>query len=202
MLSGCHVERVRDVPASIQYAQKADTRVEGPFFFGSRETRKREFDAVSELQTRSVVEVLQENPGQWRAVRVLRELRGLVMPQRSSRTLLYYIWGKTGCGKTQMMRRFLPYVSVYWKDGSKWWNGYDQQDIVVVDEYHGLFNSSELLRFGDASPFTVEYKGGVVQFNSYAVVFLSNLPPGDTIFLHSNDDVVEAIGRRFCLIRL
>ena len=200
LLPGVHVERVRDIELSRSYAQKEDTRIEGPFFFGKLKERKREFNAISELARRSVSEVLEDYPEYWRSVQCLRIIRALSMPARKLRTGLVYVWGKTGCGKTSMMLRMSKHLDVFWYNhSSRWWCGYEQQPIVVVDEYHGSFKASELLRFGDSTPFQLEIKGGSVQFDSVLVVFLSNLSPDKTVFVH-DEEINNALRRRFSLV--
>lgn len=202
LLPGAHIERVRDLHSSRKYAQKDESRVEGPWFFGSCEERKRKLDVVSFLKGGTVVELLQEEPHLWRSVCSLQQVRAMMMPKRSEKTYMFYIFGDTGCGKTTMMKRFGQYMSIYWKDHSKWWTGYEQQDIVVYDEYNNEFAHNDLLRFGDDTPMFVEYKGGVINFSSMMMVFLSNLHPAVTIFSHHDDKIVEALGRRFVVIRL
>lgn len=202
LLSGAHVERVRELEASRKYAQKEGSRVDGPWFVGRVEEGKRKFDAVCLLKTSSVEYVISENPGLWRSVRALRDIRSMFMPKRKELTGLVYIHGPTGCGKSYKMTRFAKFMDLYYQDSTKWWNGYEQQPIVVVDEYHGEFSHKFMLRLGDYTPLQVETKGGSVEFNSIWVVFLSNLPPEQTVFTSPYDSVNQALRRRFSIISM
>lgn len=200
MLPGAHIERVRDVKGSIAYAQKVESRVSGPFTYGCRGSGGEKLDIVRAVKVKRVEEIVSEHPSLWYRVRSLQLLRSVSLPKRDCKTELYYVFGKSGCGKTLMVSRMAKYMDVYFQDGSKWWTGYEQEPLVVVDEYHGQFDTRFLLKLGDYTPFHVETKGGYVQFNSEAVVFLSNLPPEDTLFSNVSSEVVIALKRRFRII--
>lgn len=202
LLPKAHIERVRDVDKSRSYAQKEESRVDGPFFIGEIGKRKQVVDVVSELKKRRAIDVVCEHTSLWWRLHSMQRLECALQARnvRTTRTELFYVYGKTGCGKTMMASRFGKLLSTYWHQGDKWWDGYMQQDLVIVDEFHGqCFDNRLLLKLGDYTPLQLQTKGGQVQFNSVAVIFLSNLPPEDTIFL-GKDEVVDALKRRFRVI--
>lgn len=201
LLSGCHVERARDFEACLRYVSKSESRVDGPWEFGSRGTGSGSLDVTAYLCNRSVKGLLLDVPSLWRSVRSLQTVRGMMMKARSERTGLVYLWGATGAGKTFMMNRFSKYMDVFWYNQSGWWCGYDQQPIVVVDEFHGQMDARFILKLGDYTPLSVPIKGGMVQFDSILVVFLSNLDPEKTVFLHG-DEINAALRRRFSVIQV
>lgn len=203
MLPGAHVERCRNIEASRKYASKEESRIAGPFLIGQDRKRKSTVDVLSQLKSSRVTDVLDDNPHLWRSVQCMQRVSVvyLNLNKRSERTFLCYVYGDTGCGKTYMMHRFMSVSRVYWHNGSQWWDNYAQEPIVVVDEYHGQFDHRLVLRLGDRTPMQVPIKGGFVEFNSFMVVFLSNLPPEQTLFLHHSDSVINAMKRRFSIIR-
>lgn len=41
-------------------------------------------------------------------------------------------WGSTGTGKTRGVRERFP--EAYLKSNTKWWDGYNGEDVVILDE--------------------------------------------------------------------
>ena len=58
----------------------------------------------------------------------------------------------------------------------KWWDGYEGQDVVVIDEFYGWFEWDYLLRLTDRYPLILEGKAisGGFQFTSKIIIFTSN----------------------------
>lgn len=107
-----------------------------------------------------------------------RSYRRLHAPKRNwPMELIFYI-GPSGTGKTRNASDTYP--DAYWKPAGKWWDGYDGQETVIVDEMYGhRFPFSDLLRLTDRYPYSVEVKGGVIEFTSRRIVFTSNQEPED-----------------------
>lgn len=59
----------------------------------------------------------------------------------------------------------------------KWWDGYDGQRVVVMDDFAGNIPFKELLKLADYYPHRVEVKGGVRTFSSKIIVITSNTRP-------------------------
>ena len=67
------------------------------------------------------------------------------------------------------------FPDAYWKScGDKWWDDYDFQEVVIIDEYYGWLPYSYLLRLLDRYPLNVESKGGMLNFNPKQVWICSN----------------------------
>jgi len=198
LLAGSHVERVRDIGGALAYCEKEDTRVSGPYKLGLFMDSSNAESVLIRLRSERVKSVMEREPSLWRSVRALREIRLMQMPKRKEKTQLIYLWGPTGCGKTSTIRERVG-DDVYYHDGSQWWDNYDQETTVVVDEYRGSFPTQLLLKLGDFTPLKVPVKGGYVEFNSVRVIFISNLGPGDTMFLKEDSATAEALARRFVL---
>ena len=61
---------------------------------------------------------------------------------------------------------------------NKWWNGYEGQDVVVLDDIRADFAKyHELLTLLDKYPHKVEIKGGYMQFNSPRIYITSPHTP-------------------------
>lgn len=107
----------------------------------------------------------------------LQRLRTLSLRPRNFKTLVFWLHGPTGTGKTA--KAFERFPDAYWKmGGNKWWDGYDAHQTVIIDDYRkDLCPFHELLRLLDRYPHQVECKGGTVQFVSRHIVITSPYPP-------------------------
>uniref|UniRef100_UPI004048ADC4 RNA helicase domain-containing protein n=1 Tax=Polynucleobacter sp. TaxID=2029855 RepID=UPI004048ADC4 len=56
----------------------------------------------------------------------------------------------------------------YWKPPTtKWWDGYDGESDIIIDDYRRDFCTfADLLRLLDRYPLQVEVKGGTINFNA------------------------------------
>jgi len=72
--------------------------------------------------------------------------------------------GNSGSGKTRSVYDCWDINEIYQKDGSKWWNGYDGQQVILLDDWAGSdeIPPVELLKILDRYPHRVQTKGGYV----------------------------------------
>jgi len=92
--------------------------------------------------------------------------------ERSWNTRPVIFFGPTRTGKTVKMKELATEAAAalgqrpYYKtDSDKWWPKYSGESIICIEEMDGsLFTFAELKRFFDASPLTVQTKGGDQEF--------------------------------------
>lgn len=101
--------------------------------------------------------------------------REFVRSHRSEPTELHIHWGATGTGKSKYCRDHYP--EAYWKPFGKWWDDYDGQETVVIDEFYGWLPFSVLLRLADWTPLYVPNKGGFAKFTAKRIIITSNADP-------------------------
>ncbi|AKV62280.1 putative replication initiation protein [Hermit crab associated circular genome] len=107
------------------------------------------------------------------------------------------IWlhGPPGCGKSHLARTVSPYL----KAQNKWWDGYANEEYVLIDDFDkgGKCLGHYLKLWADKYECTGEIKGATVALNHRKFIITSNYHP-DEIF---DDDSVllEAITRRFSI---
>lgn len=96
---------------------------------------------------------------------------------RNWETEVHVIFGPTGTGKSKWCMDQYPHA--YWKQRSKWWDGYLRHETVVLDEYYAWLPFDLLLRMCDRYPLLVESKGGQLQFVAKTIIFTTNKLPDD-----------------------
>lgn len=86
-------------------------------------------------------------------------------------------WGDTGTGKTH--RSFEEAGPNAYPKGptSIWWDGYRQEENVVIDEFTGLIRIEHLLRWLDWQPINVEVKGSSCALHARNFWITSNVSP-------------------------
>lgn len=92
-----------------------------------------------------------------------------------------YIWGPTSTGKTRSVYdRHDPseiYSVRFKNDGHIWFDGYEGEKIILIDEFHGQCKSADLLQILRPYQLRVEIKGAVVWPVFDLVYITSNIPP-------------------------
>lgn len=94
-----------------------------------------------------------------------------------------YIWGPTSTGKTSSVyARHDPadiYSVRFKSDGHIWFDGYEGQKIILIDEFYGQCKPQDVLQLLRPYQVRMETKGGVVWPVYDQVYITSNLPPHD-----------------------
>jgi len=142
--------------------------------------------------------IMQDNPREYVLYyRTFKQmaLDGLKSSDRARRCV--WIYGIPGTGKSRAMAKLFPHA--YWKNSNKWWDGYQGEDTVVLDDL-GTPKLYELLkRWADRYKVIGEVKGGAVDLSYNNLFVTSNFHPGE---LGSQDMqvpgvTIQAIERRF-----
>lgn len=112
--------------------------------------------------------------------RGFRSYRSMTMGQRSWQTKSEVLWGPPGSGKSKFA----------WEEGGPdafwvskpngnraFWDGYEGQDTVVLDEFYGWLPYGFMCRLLDRYPLRVETKGSSVPFLAKRIIITSNVDP-------------------------
>lgn len=122
----------------------------------------------------------------------LAALKSMAYSHRTSPPDVTWIWGPTGTGKT----RTAAEGSFYMKDGTPWWDGYEQQERIVIDDFDGRWPFRDLLRLLDRYPYQGQIKGGYVAINSPQIYITCEYHPNH--YWEANE--LEQVKRRLTKI--
>lgn len=115
--------------------------------------------------------------------------------KRNWKTEVTWIWGPSGVGKSKLAHE-LAGEEFYSKDGEKWWDGYDQHEIVIIDDFRGSnMKFNYLLKVLDRYPMRVEVKGGYRQLLAKKIYVTSIMPPESVYVKLSNEPMQQLIRR-------
>lgn len=106
-----------------------------------------------------------------------------------------WLWGEPGSGKSYAVCSSYP--GRYIKAINKWWDGYQGEDVVHLDEVdpsHSTWIASFLKKWADRYPFDAEIKGGALQLRPKRVIVTSNYRIDDMGF---DPITTAAVKRRF-----
>lgn len=108
--------------------------------------------------------------------------RQIRQPPRTWQTFTKVIIGPPGVGKSRMALEEAG-LEAYWlprPNGPRvFWDGYDGQDNVVIDEFTGWMSRTYLCRLLDRYPLMVDTKGSSVPFRAKKIWITSNSRPED-----------------------
>lgn len=207
---GVHCEATRSEHAD-SYVHKDETHVEGTRFELGRRPFKRNSitdwkSIAAESMKGNLKYIFEEYPDL--AVRHYHSLRSIykdhakpnLRPKDKMFCRVYY--GDSGTGKS--WRAYTEATanneSVYFKNPStKWWDGYNGEANVIIDEFTGKISIENLLRWLDFYPCLVEVKGSQVPICAIRFWITSNLPPS-LWYPEATEEQMRALRRRLAVV--
>lgn len=100
--------------------------------------------------------------------------------ERDWKPLVIWLHGATGTGKSRLAREICDGTYYAKKDGTKWWDGYDNHEEVIIDDFRDSWWSfTTMLSLLDRYGHTVECKGGSRQFRARKIIITSAFKPSD-----------------------
>jgi len=124
-----------------------------------------------------------------------KRLKLQVLPDTTERMRWY--WGESGTGKSRAARTEFP--NAYLKMCNKWWNGYLDQDVAIIDDIdpsHEVWIGAFLKEWTDHYRFQAETKGGTRVIRPKIIVVTSQYSI-EQIF--KDPETVTALERRFTM---
>lgn len=203
LLQGCHVEPAKTISAAITYCQKdgdfyeSGARPIDPKCKGELEAKRWE-----DVWKNAIAGDLDAIPADVR-VRYYSGLRRIerdfmVKPDALAAPCGTWIYGKSGVGKSYSVRKCFP--DLYSKNASKWWDGYQKEDVVLFDDL-GTDQVGWISRFlkiwPDQYPFIADIKGGSICIRPRRFIVTSQFTIRE---LFTDQTTIDALERRFTVI--
>lgn len=189
------------------YCSKLETRIDGPWECGAWSKGQGERTDLqsacdSLLETKSLDQLADSHPVAY--IKYTKGFQSLLYLKRKAdakswRQLEVKVyWGEAGSGKTREAVAITDSYFILDKISEQmWFDGYDGEDHLIVDDFYGWIKFNNFLRLCDGYPYRCPIKGGMVWASWTKVTFTSNKHP-DTWYDQTklNDAQINAFHRR------
>lgn len=115
---------------------------------------------------------------------------------RDYKPIVKWFWGATGTGKTEMAFKMFKDEDYYvCMDTGQWWEGYDGQENIIIDELREDFMKyPQLLKLLDRYEYRIQVKGSSRQFKGRNIIITSHFHPYD-LFQYVSEDLGQLYRR-------
>jgi len=196
--STCHVELTRSEAAN-EYVHKDDTCVDPALRFelGRCPLNRNEKKDWEKIWTSAKRGALEEIPAdvRVRSYKTIRQIEKDFMAPVAMERKVRVFWGATGLGKSRRAWYEAGMTAYPKSPTSIYWDGYQNHENVVIDEFRGGINISHVLRWFDRYPVCVECKFGACILSARNVWITSNVNP-DQWYPELNSMTTQALLRR------
>lgn len=200
-LTRAHMERMKGSPEdSLAYCSKEDPK---PFVKGTfpQPGKRNDIHVACDLikSGKSLQQIAEEMPATVvRNYKGLIYLRSLLLEGRRDKPIVFWLWGKTGTGKTRSAVEFGQHFDRFWISSCnlKWYDGYDGQPVAIFDDIRSeSINYNTFLRLLDRYCLSVEYKGGFTNWIPKFIIVTCPVEPSDLFSHKPNDDIAQLLRR-------
>lgn len=203
LLLGAHVEIARSISPAIVYCQKDGDFAEfgvRPMDDQDRGTSEKErWQTTWDLAKANRIE---EIPVDIR-VRCYSTCRRIakdymVRPTSLAAPCGTWVYGRSGVGKTHSV--YTCYPGLYSKNGSKWWDGYQGEDVILFDDMDpsiGTWCTRFFKIWADERPFIADVKNGSIYIRPTKFIVTSQYTIEECF---GEIETRDALNRRFSIV--
>lgn len=185
VLKRAHLEKCKGTAAqNIGYCTKSETKSGPTVEFGtkpeqgSRSDVKRFVDSV--LEGTSDLDLATKHPKEFckyeRSINRLRQAKRRQNKKFEPVEVLVF-WGDAGTGKSRRAKEIDPDLHDLNHTGDVWFDGYDGNETLLLDDFYGGIKYAYLLKLLDGYKFDIPIKGGHTWKMWKRVIITSNKPP-------------------------
>lgn len=203
-----HCEGMKgSIEQAIDYCKKEGKWKE----FGKKpkQGEKKDLDEIKDeiMNGKKVDDIVLESPMIYHQYgRTLNKIEDLAMRKKWRTEMTEGIWyyGKTGVGKSHIAFENYTEVNCYqWVNDGGWWDGYAQQETVIMNDYRGEIPYNMLLQLIDKWPIKVRRRNREpMPFLSKKIIITSSLKPEEVYRHREDEDKIEQLLRRIKVIKL
>jgi len=139
----------------------------------------------------------------WRSVGHIKQLPVAEIQERTQELTVALFIGKPGTGKTRAAYQFAKdteqqiWACPVRAGKTLWFDGLNGQPIVLLDDFSGTIELTQLLRLLDRYPVPVEVKGGHIYWCPTTIIVTTNVHPRDWYDYSKRTSSMQALKRRF-----
>lgn len=183
LLNGAHFEQARGTAEDNErYCTKEESRVAGPFFYGKTPHKQGHRSDIVEFVSHikrgaTDAELIDLCPSAYvKYHKAGDKIRSVLHKWEPKPLIVELYYGPTNTGKTY--KAITENAGYYFKPPGPWWDGYESNKVVIMDEFDGRF-----FTFGDCKIYldsvlgTLPVKGSYVPRAYEKVILISNLHP-------------------------
>ena len=213
--ANAHVEvKKGSVEQAVSYCKKDEGRISGPFEFGELPARKPA--PVGQGERTDLIKLREAVKSKRKFVDIaddddllpvlakhhkfeakLREAYQQRDSQEFRKVNVEVLWGTTGTGKT---RKAVEAGAFKWSPSDpEWFNGYQGEDVLLIDEFYGQIKPGRLLELLDGYSCRLPTKGGFV-YAAWTKVFITSNTDPDSWYNDIPPAVKAALQRRITTV--
>lgn len=217
-LEGAHLEphKYGKEEDMAKYCEKSETSIPGTFFkYGNdvkQGSRTELIDLKKKLEDGHKLDTLLLEDETFldvaKSYRTLSKVEDLLLRQKFRTEMTKGIWyyGPTGVGKShKAFEGFHPETHyVLNVNDNGWWEGYTQQETVIINDFRGELKFAVLLNLVDKYPLTVQRRNREpMPFTSKTVIITSSQHPKEVYCnILTNTESLAQLERRFEIVSM
>lgn len=181
-----HIERRKGTRSeAIEYCRKPDSRYQGPYEYGNNQTQGERTDLktlANDLKNYGLKHVVENMPEMCikfsKGIQFLKAQYDKMNATKFRLVEVILLEGPPGCGKTSWAFNTYSDSDIYIlncnSNNTLWFDGYDGEKVLLIDDYKGWIKYTELLKILDIYPYRCQIKGSYTYALWDKVIITSN----------------------------